>query len=107
MTLILNLHGVCRLAFSVLLFYLFQAVTDRHLGRAYIYAGMASLIWYLNQMFLDNGALYTYVLAARLKSGLSSLLFSKITRLTSFFLKSTQLGMITNLIANDLGSLSN
>jgi ATP-binding cassette, subfamily C (CFTR/MRP), member 4 len=53
---------------------------------------------------MDFGFLFTNVLGARLKSGLSMLLYAKVARMTSFSLKSAQMGKVTNLISNDLGN---
>lgn len=44
-----------------------------------------------------------YILASRIKSALAILLYAKISSLTSYVIKSSQLGKITNLLASDLG----
>ena len=42
-------------------------------------------------------------MAARIKASLSILLYTKISSLTTYIIKSSQLGKITNLLASDLG----
>ena len=51
----------------------------------------------------ENAYLKSYVLASKIKSVLAMLLYGKVSSLTSYVIKSSQLGKITNLLASDLG----
>lgn len=62
-------------------------------------------IWYCNQVAKQTAFLLSYVLASKIKSALAMLLYSKISSLTSYIIKSEQLGKITNLLASDLGAI--
>lgn len=55
------------------------------------------LLWH----FLHLSFVETSVLVVRVRAGLSSLLFNKISTLTNLTLRS-QTGMIANLLSNDL-----
>lgn len=45
----------------------------------------------------------TYTMATNIKAGLAMLLYAKISKVTSYVIKSSELGKITNLLSNDLG----
>lgn len=95
--------AACRLAFSALIIYLFQAVIDHNTQIAYIYIAILTVLWYLSQLFKQSGCILTYTLASNIKAGLAMLLYSKISKTTSYVMKSSELGKITNLLSNDLG----
>lgn len=92
-----------RLAFSILIIYLFTAVNEGDLKIAYVYAAILMLLWYLTQLSKQIGFTESYILASRIKSALAMLLYAKISSLTSYVIKSSELGKITNLLASDLG----
>jgi hypothetical protein len=70
---------------------------------AYVYAAIIVCIWYFAQLSKQTGFVRSGVLASRIKSSLAILLYAKISSLTSYIIKSSQLGKITNLLASDLG----
>ncbi len=70
---------------------------------AYIYSGVIAAVWYLDQLTRQVGFVKGYTLAARIKAALSMLLYAKISSLSSYTIKNSQLGKITNLLASDLG----
>ncbi len=88
---------------SVLILYLFNAVADGEIRMAYIYVAIILIFLYFNQLIKQTSFLQSYVLASRIKSSLAMLLYAKISSLTSYVIKSSQLGKITNLLASDLG----
>jgi hypothetical protein len=45
------------------------------------------------------------LLASRMKSGLTMLLYAKISNLSSYTIRSSQLGKLTNLLASDMGTI--
>lgn len=97
------LDSVSRLAISVLIIYLFYAVNNGESKEGYIYTAIICAIWYGNMVVRETSELMSYVLASRIKSAFAMLLYGKISSLTSYVIKSSQLGKITNLLASDLG----
>lgn len=70
---------------------------------SFIYAAIICLIWYFLQICKHHGYLESYLLATRIKSALTMMLYGKMSSLTSYIIKSSQMGKITNLLASDLG----
>jgi ABC-type multidrug transport system fused ATPase/permease subunit len=95
--------GMLRMGISVIILYLFNAVADGETQMAYIYVGMIIVILYFSQLTKQTSFLNSYILASRIKSSLAMLLYARISSLTSYVIKSSQLGKITNLLASDLG----
>lgn len=95
--------SLCRLTFSVLILYLFEAVNNGNTQTAYIYIAIMMTLWYLCQLFKQSGCIVTYTMASNIKAGLAMLLYAKISKVTSYVIKSSELGKITNLLSNDLG----
>lgn len=95
------MDALCRLSFSVLFVYLFEAVADNKNKIAYIYTGALILLWYASQLLKMSANIYT--LASKIKAGLLMLLYTKISKLNSSSIKSEELGKITNMLSNDLG----
>ena len=92
-----------RIAFSVMILYLFQAVNDNNLKMAYVYTAIMFVLWYCSQLLKQSGCVVTYILASQMKSSLAMLLYAKISKMTTYDLKSTKIGKVTNLLATDLG----
>lgn len=92
-----------RLGISILILHLFNSVYDSSYTIAYIYTAIIITLWYLNQLFRQTSFVRSYILASRIKASLAMLLFAKTSSLTSYIIKSSQLGKITNLLASDLG----
>lgn len=78
-------------------------MSDNNIKAAYAYAAAVLAGWYLTQLTRQTGFVKTNILAARIKSSLATLLYAKVSSLTSFTIKNSELGKITNLIASDLG----
>jgi ABC-type transport system involved in cytochrome bd biosynthesis fused ATPase/permease subunit len=97
------LDGALRLGISVIILYLFNAVSDSQLTNAYIYTAAIIIIYYSNQLVKQTTFVKSYILASRIKSSLAMILYGKISSLTAYVIKSSQLGKITNLLASDLG----
>lgn len=95
--------AILRISVSVLILYLFQAVSQSKTVEAFIEATVICFICYLAQLLKQQCFLYSYILASRIKSGLAILLYGKISYLSSYMIKSTEIGKITNLLASDLG----
>lgn len=95
-----------RLGFSIIIFYLFQAVTDLNLALAYTYTAILTILLYLSILLRHSCSILVELTMSRLKAGFMMLLYTKISKMTSFSIKSAEIGKITNLIANDLGIFS-
>lgn len=90
-----------RIGISVIILYLFTAVSDGETTKSYILSAAICIIWFFLQSLKQQAVVYSYILAARIKSGLLMLLYGKVSALTSYMMKSAQLGKITNLLSSD------
>ena len=100
-----SLEGVSRLCFSYLVFFLFEAVHLERYSEAYIYCSILTVLWYASQILEHLGLNGAFFVGPKIKAVLSMFMFSKISTLTSFALRSSYLGTITNLVTNDLSAL--
>ena len=91
-----------RICFSVVILYVFEAVEGGHLAQAYGLIVVLILLWYMSQLSRQTAFIQGYYLASHIKASLAMLLYSKISKITSFVIKSSELGKITNLLSNDL-----
>jgi hypothetical protein len=78
-----------KLAFSVILQFLFQYVSQGDKERAYILAFFGGFSWLLSQMFRHNAFYQSPIIGARLRAGLVAVLFAKLSALSQFTLKSS------------------
>lgn len=97
--------SIFRLGFSVVIVYLLDAVTEGNLTMAYILASALMVIWYLSQLFKQTATIDTQLLLYKLKAGLAMLLYGKVSTLTSYSLKASHSGKISNLLSNDLAAI--
>lgn len=97
------IDSILRLSISALIFYLLEAVSENSKTMAYVYAVIICGIWYADQLVKQNAFVKCYVLTSRIKSALAMLLYGKISSLTSYIIKSSQIGKITNLLSSDFG----
>ena len=95
------LDATLRIGVSVIILYLFNSVLDGESTKAYILSAAICIIWYFLQSLRQQAVVYSYILSARIKSGLLMLLYGKVSALTSYMMKSAQLGKITNLLSSD------
>jgi len=97
------LDAIARIGFSILVLYLFNAVGDGNYTIAYIYCSIEIVLWYLSQVFKMVGFIEASILAAKIKASLAMLLYAKISKMTNYAIKSSELGKIINLLASDFG----
>jgi hypothetical protein len=71
----------------VLISYLFHAISDGDTKMAYIYAAIILVLWYFDQLQRQAGFIEGGIVAARVKSALSMLLYLKVSSLTSYIIK--------------------
>jgi ABC-type multidrug transport system fused ATPase/permease subunit len=98
-----NANIVFRIGFSALIIYLFRAVAEGKYTISYIYVAILILLWYLSQLMMMSANVVSYILASKIKASMALLLYAKVSKMTSYVIKSTEIGKITNLIATDLG----
>jgi hypothetical protein len=99
------LDALLRIGISVLILYLFNAVTDNRMGSAYGYAAGVLVAWYLNQLARQATYVHVNLCYVRIKAAFGLLLYAKVSSLYNNAIKHSELGKITNLIASDLGAL--
>jgi len=100
---IFYLDAIARVGFSIIIFYLFNAVADGNYTIAYIYCAIEMILSYFNQLFKQVGVTDAYILGSKIKAALAMLLYAKISKLTNYVIKNSELGKITNLLASDFG----
>lgn len=88
-----------------MLSYLFKAVASGDTNLAYKYAGISSAIWFVGQIFRHNAYYSNPIISWRIRSGLILLMYAKVSRLSAFNSKSSELGKIINLLSSDFNSI--
>lgn len=95
--------------FSVLLQELFETVSaysqPQATKRAYLLALILGVVWLISMLGKNNGFYEVSFLAARLKSEMLFLIYSKLTMLSQFTANHQSLGKIINLISNDFNAI--
>ncbi len=94
-----------KFGFSIILNFLFRAVAKGEIDLAYAYAGVASAIWLIGQIFRHNAYYTNPIISCRIRAGLVLLMYAKVSGLTSFNSKSSELGKIINLLSSDFNSI--
>lgn len=75
--------------------------------KAYINTGIISAVWFISELFKKHANLYINYLNTHIKSGLSLLLFLKVSKMISHALVHAEAGKIINLLSNDLSVMEN
>lgn len=83
------LDSILRLSISVLILYLFYAVGDGNKTLGFVYSVAICTLWYFIQLAKQNGLVRSYDFSSKVKSSLAMLLYSKISSLTSYSIKSS------------------
>ena len=60
------------------------------------------MLWYIGQLSNQAGSYKISQFSVQIKTGLAMLLYSKVSKMTSYCLKAADIGKITNLVSNDL-----
>ena len=85
-----------------MILYLFEAVQNSNFNLAYGLSVGLIVLWYLSQLMKQSGCVVTYIMASQIKGAMAMLLYAKISKTTSYVIKSSETGKITNLLSNDL-----
>lgn len=81
------LSSVIKFGSSLVILMLFESISDDDYNKAYIYSAIVVVLWYLYQLTSNAGYIDTYLLGNKIKTALSMLLYSKISKMTSFDMK--------------------
>lgn len=101
-TILYILSTLARIAATVMIIFLLESIIDNEITKAYIFSAIFLVCWYIYQTILHNGYVMNSQTGFQLKAAFSMLLYAKASRMTSYVMKTSELGKITNLIANDL-----
>ena len=80
---------IFRVAFSLLFLDLLHAVEANDRTMAYIWIAILSVIFYIYQLFHEQGLNRSYILGTLIKSALAMLLYAKVSKMTSFVMNSS------------------
>lgn len=78
-----------KLGFSIILQYLFESVVNGEKSKAYAFALMGGLCWLVSQMCRHNVLYQAPIIGGRIKSGLISVLFAKLSSISNFTIKNS------------------
>lgn len=90
-----------KLIFSIILKFLFDAVADNDKSKAYIFAFCGGFSWFLSQICRHNGFYQAPIIGARSRAGLIFLVFTKLSSMTQYVIKSNSIGKVTNMLSSD------
>ena len=68
---------------------------------AYIYAVCSGVVLILSQISRNNGMYESRILSSRLKAQMIFMIYTKISKISMFSVKSQEMGKIMNLLSND------
>lgn len=83
------IEALFKLGFSIILQFLFQSVSAGQKDKAYILAFFGGFAWLLSQMCRHNAFYIAPIIGARLRAGLVTVLFSKLSSLSQFTIKNS------------------
>jgi len=61
------------------------------------------ILWYFSNLFKRVAFTDAYTLSSKIKAALAMLLYAKLSKMTNYGIKTSELGKITNLLASDFG----
>ena len=65
-----------RIAFSIVILYLFEAVELGQLNQAYIFSGILMVLWYFYMLTYQTADYLCYILASNIKGAMAMLLYT-------------------------------
>jgi hypothetical protein len=92
---------IFKLGFSITLQFLFQSVTEGNKQLAYVLAFCAGFSWLLSQISRQNAFYHTVIIATRLRSGLLTSIFAKLSCFSQFTYHNSELSKLVNMLSND------
>jgi hypothetical protein len=92
---------VFKLGFSIILQYLFESVKEENKKLAYILAFCAGFSLFLSRLSRRNVFYHTVAIGIRLRSGLSTCLFAKLSGFSQFIYHNSELSQAVNMLSND------
>ena len=77
-----------RIAASVMILLTFETLAGDNFTKAYIYSGLLILCFYFYILLINSGLVASYQLGNNIKTALSILLYAKVSKMTSYVIKS-------------------
>jgi hypothetical protein len=90
-----------KLGFSITLQFLFQSVVNNNKQLSYILAFCAGFFWLLSQISKQNVFYHTIIIGTRLRSGLTTTLFAKLSSFSQFTYQNSELSKVVNMLSSD------
>jgi ATP-binding cassette, subfamily C (CFTR/MRP), member 4 len=90
---------------SISLDYLLKAIISENYDRKVVWAIIGSLSLFLSSIFRHNAWMYGQKMNAKVRGLLVSVIFEKLTKLSSFSIQKADLGKVINVVSADLISV--
>ena len=90
-----------KLGFSIILQFLFQSVSNGEKDKAYIFAFFGGFSWFISQMSRHNAFYQAPIIGARLRAGLVSVLFARLSSISQFTIKNSEISKVVNMLSSD------
>lgn len=102
----LNLsEGVLRLGSSVVIQQLISAVLEKNNENAYMYAGILTALYMISAVVRHNAFYEAPLLTARIRSAFVYLLYLRVSNLSQYMVRSTNMGKVINMLASDFNTM--
>jgi ATP-binding cassette subfamily C (CFTR/MRP) protein 4 len=98
-------EGGLRLGSSIVIQLLISSVLDRDHPRAYMFAGILTALYFVSSVLKHNAFYEAPLLTAKVRAGFVYLLYSRVSQLSQFMIRSTNMGKIINLLASDFNTM--
>lgn len=98
-------EGGVRLGASVVIQLLISAVLFKTYSEAYIYAGILTALYLVSAVLRHNAFYEAPLLTGRVRSAFIYLLYERVSHLSQFMVRNTNMGKIINLLANDFNTM--
>lgn len=90
-----------KLGFSIILQILFEKVDSGQKKTAYFFAIIGGFCWLLSQVFRHNALYQAPIIGARIRAGLITVLYAKLSSLSHYTTKNSETSKVVNMLSND------
>lgn len=98
-------EAASRLASSVVIQLLLSSLAAGDKNSGYMYAGILLVLLLSASVFRNNAFNEASLLNCRVRSAFVSLLYQRVSRLTQFMVRNTDMGKLINMLAGDFNSM--